>query len=371
MKRGLETYEITLTTVGPVFVGNGREISKKSLFLSRREICVMDEDKLYGCVCKRNLAESYEGFLLGRGRETLRDWLEKNRIPESEIRRCTRYTFENKGSLCNCGLMTMECIKDAYGQPYIPGSSLKGMFRTVLLAADILEHGEKYRRVAAGIDRVLKAQKSKGRKILTKEILDVEAERYRLLDRNIKTPNDAVNDIMSGFIVSDSEPLRQKDLILCQKVERHTDGTEKKLNLLRECIRPGRKIRFALTIDTSICSITIDQIKRAIELFNDQYYENFVKAFKGMDRTQPDQVFIGGGSGFVSKTVLYPLYGKKDGMWAAREVFHKTGVSPQHKHERDLQYGASPHIIKCTEFEGHLYQMGLCRCEFRDFAAQR
>ena len=31
-------------------------------------------------------------------------------------------------------------IKDTYGMPYVPGSSLKGMFRTALIARELLNH---------------------------------------------------------------------------------------------------------------------------------------------------------------------------------------------------------------------------------------
>ena len=34
-------------------------------------------------------------------------------------------------------------IKDAYGKPYIPGSSIKGMLRTILLCYDILNNKNK------------------------------------------------------------------------------------------------------------------------------------------------------------------------------------------------------------------------------------
>ena len=47
---------------------------------------------------------------------------------------------EEKGKL-----QVMTCITDPYGNPYVPGSSLKGMLRTILLSRDILQNREKYR----------------------------------------------------------------------------------------------------------------------------------------------------------------------------------------------------------------------------------
>lgn len=41
----------------------------------------------------------------------------------------------------------MTCVTDPYGNPYIPGSSLKGMLRTILLSKDIDQDQIKYKRI--------------------------------------------------------------------------------------------------------------------------------------------------------------------------------------------------------------------------------
>ena len=37
-------------------------------------------------------------------------------------------------------MQIMNFMRDPYGNPYIPGSSIKGMLRTILLAADIMKN---------------------------------------------------------------------------------------------------------------------------------------------------------------------------------------------------------------------------------------
>ena len=52
---------------------------------------------------------------------------------------CLRYTLDSGDTLLQQGtrVKIRECLKDPYGNPYIPGSSLKGMLRTILLAGRI------------------------------------------------------------------------------------------------------------------------------------------------------------------------------------------------------------------------------------------
>ena len=60
----------------------------------------------------------------------------------------------------------------------------------------------------------------------------------------------------------------------------------------------------------------------------------FLRAFAGADRPEPGQVYLGGGAGFVSKTVLYPLLGRTRGVETAADMFCKMGVPAAHGHDR-------------------------------------
>lgn len=371
MKRQLKSYQMTLTAEGPVFIGSGKEISKKEyLFLQSKKVAVLNIEKLYDMLSRKNLQREYEKYMLSNQKENLAAWLRKNNISMTEVSPCIKYRLENQDSIVEKGktLQIMECVKDPYGNPYIPGSSVKGMLRTILLCNDIIENPKKYNSCKEAIKKELFAEDDyRGRKpnrnrVLARAIQEAEEKCFHLLERSEKA-GDAVNDILSGLIVSDSEPLDVKNLVLCQKIERHPDGTEKKMNLLRECLRPGTKIKFSLTIDESLCSITVDQIMQAIEVFSELYYENFLIKFINTDRLIPSTLYLGGGSGFVSKTVMYAMFPGKEGIKTVQKIFDKTGVPLNHKHGKDHQYGVSPHILKCTYCQGKTYQMGMCHCK--------
>lgn len=365
MRKVLNVYKLLIDVQGPVFVGSGNEIQKKEyLFLKGNRIGIVDMQKLYQMVRQKHLTADFERFITENTREDLRRWLERNKISMAEAAKCMKYTLEAGDLEFERGkrVQIMEFIKDPYGNPYVPGSSVKGMLRTILMGGDILRQREKYRGDAQKLIADLKMVRGKSRSALNKNIADIENKRFHTLSRT-GTQRDAVNDSMSGVIVSDSEPLRTEDLILCQKIERHTDGREKPLNLLRECLRPGTRVVCTLTIDTSIVRLDPEQIKRDIAEFGQQYYSNFSVKFFGTDRLRADQAFLGGGCGFLSKTVIYPLFPGREGVGVTKEIFEKIGVPENHKHRDDMKYGVSPHILKCTRYQGKSLQMGLCRIQ--------
>ena len=335
------------------------------MYLNRGLVGIPDIQRLYGELARRKKEADFEDYLLGNGNMDLTLWLKKQKIGMDEVRPFLKYTLDCGDAVMEKGggrLQVLECIKDAYGNPYLPGSSLKGMFRTVLLGADIRKHPEKYQREKQMLIR--NADTNTGRtNYLKRDISGVENAAYRILNRERTKPGDAVNDILQGLVISDSEPLSVDDLVLCQKVDLHTNGTERRLPILRECIKPGTEIRFTLTVDTGMCKLSGVLLMEAVKVFMESYYRNFAAAFASAEKPKANYVLCGGGCGFVSKTVIYPLYGRQEGMGLTQKIFEKTKVPKMHKHDRDREYGASPHTMKCTKYKGKTLQMGMCRIE--------
>lgn len=364
MKNPCKEYHVVLEVLGPVHVGNGRELDKKSyIFTDKKHIAVIDLEKLYAYLSEKKLAQEYEKFLL-RGQMKLKEWLEKQNISYEEISPCVKYRM-------NCGdaiqmnspdIHISEQIKDPYCKPYIPGSSIKGMLRTILLADDILVNSEKHARLKNTMGYNISSRDKVSRKeYLLRNMAAIECEKFHTLKRDEKNRENAVNDMMSGIIVSDSEALEMDSLVLCKKVEGHVDGKDHVINTLRECIRPGTKIRFTITVDETVTDLTVSDICQAVERFAQNYNQCFVEKFQGTDPLPLDCVVLGGGSGFVSKTIIYPMFGEKEGVRKARDIFFKTVAGRNSKHASDLEAGVSPHIIKYTQCNGKRLQMGVCR----------
>ena len=83
----------------------------------------------------------------------------------------------------------MSFVKDAYGLPYIPGSSLKGMHRTILLSYDIHLNKDKYCDVKDALERINSGVR---KSILAKENREIEHLSFNQLDRT-KEKYDDVN----------------------------------------------------------------------------------------------------------------------------------------------------------------------------------
>lgn len=366
MNQYLKCYRVVMRTLAPVFIGSGREIWKEEyIFLNRGKVGILDIDKLYGELCRLGKADAFEEYLLGRMNIDLTKWLEEQGIQTADIKPYMKYTLDCSDKIIEKDakeLQLMECMKDAYGNPYIPGSSLKGMIRTILLGADILNMPQKYRDAKKNLSNVDSHASRYG--YLKKNIGEIEGIAYRTLQRERNKPRNAVNDVLQGLKISDSEPLSVDTLTLCQKIDvPHSRGVENQIPLLRECIKPDTEICFSITVDTQLCPFTEKDILDAAKTFMDNYYDCFLSAFDGIKRPGDREVFLGGGCGYVSKTVIYPLYGKAEGIDVVSNIYEKTNVPPDHNHYLDREYRVSPHTLKCTKYLGKTYQMGLCRIE--------
>ena len=367
MKEYLKEYKAQLVVRGPLYIGNGKELKKKEYIYDRQKkrILVPALDKMYAYLGTKHLQQEYERFLLYDRNHDLGSWLRENGITMKDAEQWALYELDCGDVIAEKGktLQVMQCMKDAYGNPYIPGSTIKGMLRTILLSSCIMKDEKRYEKL--GNEMFKAAQNRVNRKIyLAKQMKNIEVEAFHSLNVTNKKW-DMVNDCLAGIIVSDSCPISTDSLTLCQKIEYHMDASETRLPLLRECIKPGTMIDFTITIDESKCPFGVEDVKTAINAFADCYYQFFSGKFPNIQRPETDTVWLGGGAGYVSKTINYPLYGK-DGVRMAQTVFGNTLSGKQlkeHKHNLDTKMGVSPHILKLTSYQGKRYQFGECKLQ--------
>ena len=362
MRNYLKNYTVTLTVMGPIFIGSGNELTKKEYIRKGNKIIVPKFEEMYLDIEKEGKTQSFEAYMTGNDRTGLDRWIRNEGIKDSYIDKWTKYTLDCSGIENENNMQIMTFVKDNYGNPYIPGSSIKGMLRTILLADDIVQKPSKYESVKKEIKSNLVPQNRINRNnYLKQQDRHINEMAFNTLKRTDKK-SDMVNDKLTGLIVGDSEPVDVNSLTVCQKIERHVDGEKTRLNLSRECLKPGTHVKFALTIDTSLCDITIEQINRAIETFANLYNKFYVSKFK-VKPIQNNYVLLGGGVGFPSKTVIGALFGEES-VDIIPKIFKATKVPANHKHDRDKSYGVSPHIIKYTSYNNSSYKFGLCTLTF-------
>lgn len=366
MNSYLKHYKMRLHTLAPVFIGSGETITKKEYIFKNNKIYILDLPKLFELINKRNLTDSYMKFVLnGNGQrnsrftETLASWLDKNNIKNYDD--VTAYVLngvrniEEKKSLKGIQLF----IKNAYNEPYIPGSSIKGLLRTVLMWNSVKKN---YGTTVIGKLRKeaeVRTKQSDSRSI--KKKVGVVSDSLEKLMFTKKKDDDEWS-IMRGLIVGDSIPVSRDDLVLCEKIDINTNGDEKTPNIFRECIKPGVDIEFDLTIDSRIFPCRIEDIIKQINIYSKDYYNIVTCSFE--DREKEDgEIFIGGGAGYFSKTVSYALFNMNERYSSVnfvRDFMVKT-TNPKHGHRNDRDI--SPHMQKCTVDDGELYNMGQCRIE--------
>lgn len=365
MKTYLKNYKLILTALSPIFIGSGKELNKQEYIQDGKKIYIVDQTKLIGILQKRGLIQRYLNHI-SNPRCSLRNWLIENDI--RDFNTVAAYVLNGVGNIKGSkgGMKGINAfMKNAYNEPYIPGSSLKGLLRTIILwnevyssekgkLSDIRNDAEKnvqqlkYERKKKEIE-FIKTKLGKNSDDLEKEYFAKKIE-----DTDVST--------MRGFTVSDSKPLTLNDLTLCEKIDVNEKGIEKRPNLLRECIKPGTVVEFDITIDEQVFGYNIEDIKKMIDNYSIDYFDFVTKHFNyGEDEEMT--AFLGGGAGYFSKTVSYALFDEKQAVKFVRDFLSKT--TPQnHKHERD--YKISPHMQKCTKYNGKMYEMGKCRLEIKE-----
>lgn len=370
MPEYLKHYKMKITALSPIHIGDGTIIRKKEYIRRKKDniVIIPDKYKMFSDLQKLGRLESFQRYSLDRKRDDFGQWLYEEKISNQQIKSWTAYSLEARdafiinrnGGKINTPKDIIAFAKDAYGMAYIPGSSIKGMIRTALISMEIIKHPDKYSMhknaltEAAGLNK-----KMSPKNYLKKETDSIEARVFNTLNKYEERPNDAVNSEMSGLIVSDSEPIPTVQLTLSQKVDYTLEGKERTLPILREALIPGTDIFFDITIDTENCNFTIDDIMEALDIFQKNCYEYFYKRF-GRGNDSHGTVWIGGGTGFLSKTFVYQVFGT-NAVGLADNIFQKTlrGNYIGHHHENDVYNQISPHICKCTYYHGKLYDMGM------------
>lgn len=354
MKKFLKNYEFTLTVKGPVHIGDGKTLTKVDYFFYKDRIYFPNLHKMFLYIKQMHLTSDYESFMYSAN-NNLTYWLNRKRIISTVAEKCTDYSvaLSKLPNLKSWKLSTF--IKDPYGNPYIPGSSLKGLIRTLLLAKEIVDNPDDFTEIKSEIYEYIKNTSGNIKSKLNNESSNLEKIAFHKLNC-IKERENAVNDVFKGLIVSDSQPLSTNDLIVTEKIDYNVVGNEKPLPLYRESLVPNTQVNFNVTIDTSIFNYTINDILQAVKLFAEDYYNYFSSKFRGIKKPTSNTVWLGGGAGYVSKTIMYNLFGGDVGIVSS--VLNVT--QKHHDHGADKDKGVSPVTVKLTKYNNTLCHYGEC-----------
>lgn len=347
----LEEHQLTLRACGPVFIGSGFVYKKNSYLWNSNEATVsfVRQDALMQWILDNGKIDQYENFILYSGQTDLRKMLRQAGISPQAEKELIRYTIKTDGVLDN--LHTLKdisaFIRNPKGEAYIPGSSVKGALRTAILFREI-QH--KDRLAGSKLDKIQKD------------------EYLRLFDQTLDKNAEPLNNLMHGVSVSDSAPVPDTEMTLAAKMDWRQDGQYKKVGLVRECVRPGAQICFRLTLDRAVLGnwLSVQDIREAVESFFLYYREYFSSRFPTRNMNAPtgdEYLFLGGGSGFFSKTLIYPYLGYDCALQEVSKELNRNFKNHHHSSDTE-QFGISPHCMKYSANGGQWREFGLCEVKF-------
>ncbi|MCD8145798.1 MAG: type III-A CRISPR-associated RAMP protein Csm5 [Clostridiales bacterium] len=359
----LQAYDLTLSVCSPLFVGTGRSLAKNEYLYNSYQgtVSFVDEQAFLSLLIERGLVDKYEDYILS-GDTRLYGFLRDTcGLTQREIEQIAPRTIQAGNAMGQNGNKAqIHCFqRDSAGRAYIPGSSLKGALRTVWLAARILEEENRSDR------RFNQPNPDYANK--RRPANPIPEERYvSLLRCNEKKQTDAVNSIFRGVSVSDSEPISDRDFILCRKWDVHPNGGEHDINLIRECVKPGSSIRFKVTLDQFLLDgrITVESLMADIAVFARFYREHYLSHFTlpgdAVDSLNERCLLLGGGPGLFSKSLDYPYWGDDRALEDVSAFLN--AFFQRHRHaEIDPGLGISPRMLKYTEYDDQLYPFGVCQ----------
>ena len=375
-----ETAKMCLKVVTPINISDGIVLGAKDyLYDSRRQkVFFLNLHQWHMFIYKHMLLEKYESYLANfRDKQSLLEWLQMQGYDIDDVR--TVITSEAQATvnlMDNEKKKTLNDINRHIQQPegslYVPGSSIKGVFRTAILYSLLQKRQDIKVKYWRQIQEKISSNYFKPYRDFNKLISDLENEflhTLRLVDGNIRS-NNAVCSAMRGLQVSDTYASRNMQTAILQKVDGGFDkfgkASPKKLPNFRECMLPKAELFFDVKIEKAVMSTiginTVDDLLKAThsffaavtDLLQQAFEKEYQEAFQGV---AAGNMFLGGNTGFLSKTLLAMLAPDKDTAKNTIKVLLDKSFKT-HKHLlRDKVI--APRTLKCTNYNGKLMLMGV------------
>ncbi len=334
MNHFLEQYDITLRTEGPIFIGSGEKLMKNQAIFEKNKVFVYDIKSLFAWAEEKNKLGDLEEILSDPKGDLWYLFKHGPRPPHSHCLDVCETLNKNK----NIDLF----IKDAYGNPYVPGSSLKGSIRAGILKEMVKQHPETFNR-----DRQMLEQDLQNRKYVRAiSSRGLESTAFFQLARPKTRDTAIVNDVFSCIRISDSKPLEKTDLLVTyNEIKNKKRPQAPSLKVYRECLKEDLTISFQLTVDYSQ-NLNLFPRKEGFIAFFEEAISNSFEEIQSISQYPLSQrgnyLYLGGSAGFLTKTVFYELFDNNP----PRQSSIKTSRS-----------------IKTTKIAHQRKQFGLCHVE--------
>lgn len=315
MNRRIECKDFIMTCITPVHIGSGEKLGKTEYIYDprRQQVSIIDSGKFNQLLLKKGkLDEFAEAIYFPKG-FNLYVWLKNNNFSAHEIASISKRQVNVFPAERNINDIDLQA-RQADGRLYIPGSSIKGVIRTAIISRLLKKDAVKRKKY--WLNLVNDIDNAKDSRYLRE--ISAKWENELLGKIPIKTEKDAAKSVMRGLLISDAITDASESIILKKLDASYTNGkiNEHGVALFRECIPAGTEFKCRVTMDrefmkligieniAAIWQLTRNFYQEGIslqqEVFGRQYQEEFSLA-------KTADMLIGGGSGFISKTVFYTL----------------------------------------------------------------
>ena len=374
MNNNVEFSKMGLEIVSPVNIGNGTVLEAKEYIYDVREstVYLLNQMAWHKFIYKHGLFNEYAQYMEKERRKTLQQWLKDLRIDIKEIIAAdvvkSKIIADRNDVLNSTGkkgkkntlnqLICQARLSD--GRVYIPGSSLKGIFRSAMLF------------------RYLKRNEAVCQSCWSRIKFEVNSDdRYKkgnaaeLEKMFISSLPSAGKDI--GISCSDTNGLNssQAPVAALQKVDivinQQGETKENPLSVFRESILAGAKFNFDLKINTKITEAagihSIDDLLEAVQDYFNASADVFMGTFRREKADIANQmaaanIYLGSNTGFLTKTLILALAPSRD---EAREITSKILQKSFGKHKHDKDRFISPRSLKMTNYNNKRCLTGLAR----------
>ena len=288
MKTDYRTFQFSLLAMAPIHIGNGEKYTSREFIYENGYFYFPDMGKFYNRMVEKDYDQKFERFLQetkpSPRNNRLISFLEDNRISDRNFGgyRIIETKLETNNNYLRGGALNQvsKFIRDSFGNPYIPGSSLKGAIRTILMNTNPDWNN--------------------------KNVVQDEKENKSLIPWGAKKGQD-YDDLFNAIRVSDSKPFSNDRLILVQKWDHKAKPPRaKSIPLYREAIVPSTKINFTITTTTKEAGILIEELGKRAQAFYKAYKNFFLSDFPE-NKIQPNlqyPIYLGAGSGAWTKTIF-------------------------------------------------------------------
>ena len=294
MKTEYRTFQFSLLSMAPIHIGSGDKYTSREFIYENSYFYFPDMGKFYNRMVEKGYDKKFERFLQERmasdSNNRLISFLEDNRISDRDFGgyriKETGLEIEKNNRDSKLGTINevTKFMRDAFGNPYIPGSSLKGAIRTILMNTNPDWNNKNV------VDTKGKHPKE------NKNMIPWEPKKGK-----------EFNNLFNAIRVIDSKPFNNEQIILVQKWDYSAESlTAKPLPLYREAIAPLTKINFTITTTTKEAGILIEELGQRAQALYKEYKTFFLKDFPD-DKIQDNidyPIYLGAGSGVWTKTIF-------------------------------------------------------------------